>query len=324
MAVPASGQPAVLVVSCLEDATADLVIAELNQRGVPVVRVDPADIDPATGSDLTFAARIGAGTDRWSGDVRTSSRALDLVRVRSVYHRRPSPWRFEYLEGRVREFAVREARHGLAGVLNHLPVRHVNSPAATVRADYKPAQLQVAAQVGFTIPATLITNDVQAAWEFADKHSPVIYKTFRGVPPADGHTGVIWTQRVDAADLEESVSVTAHLYQEEIDKVADARVTVVGRRVFASLIEAPGVPLDWRSGDWNELRYSLFELPREIIERLHAYLDRFGLAFGCFDFAVERRTGRFVWIECNPNGQWAFLPDADAIADAFATLLQTG
>ncbi|MFC4054074.1 hypothetical protein ACFOY4_30650 [Actinomadura syzygii] len=39
---------------------------------------------------------------------------------------------------------------------------------------------------------------------------------------------------------------------------------------------------------------------------------------------VERRTGQLVWIECNAVGQWGFLPDSDAIADAFAAVLQAG
>ncbi|MFD4994827.1 hypothetical protein [Streptomyces buecherae] len=28
-------------------------------------------------------------------------------------------------------------------------------------------------------------------------------------------------------------------------------------------------------------------------------------------------------IECNPNGQWGWLPDAPAIAEAFADILST-
>ncbi|WP_242903115.1 ATP-grasp ribosomal peptide maturase [Actinomadura terrae] len=313
-----------LVLTSLEDVTADLVIAELGQRDVPVVRVDPADIDPMTGGGLVFAARIGADEDRWGGELRAPCRVLDLGRVRSVYHRRPSPWRFDHLEGRVRDFARREAQHGLAGVLFHLPIVHVNAPSATARAEYKPAQLQVAADLGFTIPATLITNDLRAAREFAADHGPVVYKSLRGVPPADGHTGAIWTQRIAATDLDKSVNVTAHLFQQEIDKVADARITVVGPRVFASMIEAPGAPLDWRAGDWEQLTYTPLDPPEGLREQLHAYLERFGLLFGCFDFAIDRRTGHLTFIECNPNGQWGFLPDADAIADAFASLLQAG
>src|SRR5699024_1108734 len=31
----------------------------------------------------------------------------------------------------------------------------------------------------------------------------------------------------------------------------------------------------------------------------------------------------WVWLECNPNGQWGWLPDSDDIADAFAHSLTT-
>ncbi|MCF2434429.1 hypothetical protein LV779_04115 [Streptomyces thinghirensis] len=59
---------------------------------------------------------------------------------------------------------------------------------------------------------------------------------------------------------------------------------------------------------------------------LHSYLASFGLAFGCFDFALTGNgtTPDDWWaIECNPNGQWGWLPDAPAIAEAFADILST-
>lgn len=309
----------VLVVTSLEDVTADLVIAALNRRGVPVVRLDPADI----GDGLTFAGRIGGGDRGWSGRLRTDSRDIDLVHVRSVYHRRPGPWRFDRLERRARRFASAEARHGLTGLLNDLPVPHVNAPLANARAEYKPSQLRAAAELGFTVPPTLITNDPAAARRFAGEHRGTVYKSFRGVPPAEGETGVIWTQRVKAPELDESVSLTAHLFQAEVEKAGDVRITVVGRPVFASRIETAASLLDWRAGDWDQLAYTPIDLPAQFVARLHAYLNRFGLAFGCFDFAVDD-TEDLVFIECNPNGQWGFLPASDSIADAFAELLQNG
>lgn len=309
----------VLVVTNLEDVTADLVIAALNRRGVPVVRLDPAEI----GDGLAFAGRIGGDDRGWSGRLRTNSRELDLGHVRSVYHRRPGPWRFDHLERRARGFASAEARHGLTGLLNDLPVLHVNAPLANARAEYKPSQLRAAAELGFAVPATLITNDPVAARRFAGEHCGVVYKSFRGVPPAEGETGVIWTQRVEAEEIDESVSVTAHLFQAEVEKVGDVRITVVGRRVFAFRIQAPGSPLDWRSGNWDRLEYTPINLPTQFVARLRAYLDRFSLAFGCFDFAVDDAEG-LVFIECNPNGQWGFLPASDSIADAFAELLNNG
>ncbi|MGI5207307.1 hypothetical protein ACQEU6_37735 [Spirillospora sp. CA-108201] len=201
---------------------------------------------------------------------------------------------------------------------------YVNAPLANARAEYKPSQPRAAAELGLSIPATLITNDPDAARRFADEHGSIVYKSFRGVRPSDGETGVIWTQRVRAAELDETVSVTAHLFQAEIQKSLDVRITVVGAEVFAFGIRSPAPVLDWRSGDWELLEYTPFDLPETFAGCLRAYLDHFGLAFGCFDFAVESTTGQPIFIECNPNGQWGFLPASDAIADAFAVLLQTG
>jgi len=311
----------VLVVTSLEDTTADLVITALNERRVPVARIDPADI----GDGLTFAAGIGGGGAGWRGHLSTPSRSVDPGRVRAVYYRRPGPWRFGHLAAQERDFAAAEARYGLGGVLASLTgCRYVNHPAAITRCDFKPSQLQAAAELGFSVPPTLITNDLATARAFAARHGPVVYKTFRGVPVSpEGLTGAIWTQRVDPADLDDTVSVTACLFQAGIDKAADVRVTVVGRQVSASVVCNPDHRLDWRAGDWDRLTYEPIAVPQPVRDLLHRFLARFGLTFGCFDLAIDR-AGTWTWIEINSNGQWAFLPGSDVIADAFAAVLEQG
>lgn len=56
----------VAVVTEVDDVTADMVITELDKRGVPVVRFDPSDI----GDRLTFSARFGAGSATPAGMLR--------------------------------------------------------------------------------------------------------------------------------------------------------------------------------------------------------------------------------------------------------------
>ncbi|WP_324797285.1 ATP-grasp ribosomal peptide maturase [Streptomyces cyaneofuscatus] len=314
----------VLVLTALEDVTADWVIAALNEREVPVVRADPADI----GLGLSFGARIGAGASAWAGHLVTGSREVELGEVAAVYYRRPTPYaaRFDHLPAQQRDFAATEARHGLGGVLSHLHgAYYVNHPGAVTAADFKPAQLQLAVRLGLTVPPTLITNDAEQAADFAAVHGPVIYKTFRGLPrDEDGHTGAIWAQRVDAGTFDDSLAVTAHLFQAEIPKTADVRVTVVGKNVSAQQIAAPDGALDWRRGDWDQLLHAPVAVPSAIEAALHSYLAAFGLVFGCFDFALTGdgdAAEDWVFIECNPNGQWGWLPDADDITTAFADIL---
>lgn len=235
----------VLVVTALEDVTADRDITALNEREVPVARVDPADV----GAGLVFGARIGAAEPTWAGRLVTGSREVELGEVAAVYYRRPTPYaaRYQHLPAQQRDFCAAGARHGLGGILNHLHgATYVNHPGAVTTADFKPAQLQLAAQLGLAIAPTLVTNDVERARKFAAEHGPVIYKTFRGLPrDQNGHTGAIWAQRVDPATFEDTLAVTAHLFQAEIPNTGDVRVTVVGRRVFAQQIAAPDGALDW-------------------------------------------------------------------------------
>ncbi|WP_030180062.1 ATP-grasp ribosomal peptide maturase [Streptomyces violaceorubidus] len=314
----------VLVVTALEDVTADWVVAALNQREVPVVRVDPADI----GSGLTFGFRLDAHDPSWSGPLRTESREVELEEIGAVYYRRPTPYgsRFARLPRQQRQFATAEARHGLDGVLHSLcSAVYVNHPAAVARAEFKPGQLKAFVELGLRIPTTLVTNDVVAAREFSEEHPSVVCKTFRGLPPGeDGRAGAIWTQRVHHEDFDDSLSVTAHLFQAEVPKVGDVRATVVGRRVFAQRITDPRGALDWRCGDWNDLVHTPVAVPAVVETALHGYLAASGLVFGCFDFALtgDGSAPDDWWaIECNPNGQWGWLPDAPAITEAFADIL---
>ncbi|WP_241027559.1 hypothetical protein [Streptomyces verrucosisporus] len=88
------GRP-VLVCTESEDATADLVITELNRRRVPVIRFDPGRDFP---TPVVLAARIGAGGAAraesgggWAGRLTFGKRTADLSAVRALYHRRPTP-----------------------------------------------------------------------------------------------------------------------------------------------------------------------------------------------------------------------------------------
>lgn len=94
--------------------------------------------------------------------------------------------------------------------------------------------------------------------------------------------------------------------------------------MFAYRITTPDGALDWRRGDWGALVHESVDVPKPIKAALHAYLYAFGLAFGCFDFAIEAETRQWVFIECNPNGQWAWLPDAETMAQAFSDEILKG
>ncbi|MEU0937558.1 ATP-grasp ribosomal peptide maturase [Embleya sp. NPDC005971] len=309
----------VVVVTGIHDTTADWVIEELHDRHVPVVRLDPADI----GDELVLDARIGGDTTGWTGRLATPSRRLDLSGARSLYYRRPSPYSTAYahLDGPDAAFAENEARYGLGGVLSALPgCLYVNHSADIARAELKPAQLQAAARLGFAVPPTLITNDLDAAREFAAAHGPVVYKPLRSPRIHAGQARTIWAQQIDPESLDATIVAMPHLLQARTPKVADLRVTVVGAAAFTVRIES--ALMDWRANA-EEATCIPVPTPPRLAFAMRAYLDEFRLIFGCFDFGVTA-SGEIVFYECNANGQWAWLPGADAMAAAFADVLQRG
>ncbi|MET9428215.1 ATP-grasp ribosomal peptide maturase [Streptomyces sp. NPDC003036] len=310
----------VLVVTNVDDPTADLVIDELHGRGVPVVRFDSGDF-PAT---LSCSAYIGGGTTRWGGSVATPTRLAELGGVRSLYYRRPSGFTLPHLDVQDERFAITQARYGLGGVLTSLPdCLYVNHPNRIGDAEYKPAGLAVAAVCGFELPPTLITNRPDDARAFIKAEGPVIYKPL-WVPlyQVEGQAQTIPVTVVEAAEIAESVAGTMHLFQALVDKVADVRVTVIGDQVFTVRIDC-GL-LDWRT-DYSTHTYTPLAPPPDVERALHAYLRHFGLVFGAFDFTLSA-DGTWTFIECNPSGQWAWMepPTGLPMTSALADLLERG
>jgi ATP-grasp ribosomal peptide maturase len=310
--------PTVLVLTQRLDPTADYVINELNQRGAPVFRADAAEF-PQT---LTASARLTE--DIWSGTFRIPGRQLRLEDVTGIYYRRPTPFGFpEGMSGPERQWANAEARLGFGGLLASLP-GWLNHPSSIARAEYKPAQLVAARHAGLRVPATLLTNDPAEARQFADTVGPVIYKPFSpGGVSAAGKNRLIYASRVAPEELDDSsIRLTMHLFQEWVEHDYAVRLTVVQGRFFAASIRAHSAAAvaDWRS-DYGSLTYDAVETPRPVrlgVGRLMAGLD---LRFGALDFLVTPE-GNWVFLEINPNGQWAWieeetgLPITAAIADA--------
>ncbi|UXY33018.1 ATP-grasp ribosomal peptide maturase [Streptomyces sp. HUAS TT20] len=289
----------VLVVTSLYDPTADVVIRELHDRGVPVVRLDSGDF-PASLSVEAEISEYGV-----QGRLMTPSRTADLANIRALYYRRPSGFAFPHLDEQDARFAVTQARYGLGGVLASLPgCLYVNHPHRIGDAEFKPAELAAAVQAGFLVPPTLITSDPDAARAFVKKNDAVIYKPLSNpVYLVDGVSSVVKVAEVRAEDIDDGVASTAHLFQRRIRKAADVRVTVIGSKMFCVRIDSD--LLDWRT-DYSRLRYTPVEPPPRIEPALHHYMAHFGLVFGAFDFCIDE-DGQWWFLECNPSGQWYWL-----------------
>ncbi|MGK5626957.1 ATP-grasp ribosomal peptide maturase [Streptomyces sp. URMC 123] len=307
----------ILILTGRDDLTADAVVEELAKRGENVVRYDTADFP------TTSRLAVSLTGDGWAGSLVAGSRTLRLETIKSVWWRRPNEFVTpEAWPSLARALAVSEARSGVLGVLSSLPVRWINHPAHDSAANYKPRQLAVAARAGLDTPRTVITSDLDHAREFMGK-DVVIYKGLGGgVLGPNGERKFLPVSLVSAKELDDGVTGTAHLFQENVEKAFEVRLTVIGGRMFPVAIYAgsEAAKLDWRT-DYRSLTYERVPIPLEVENGVRRLMKELGLFFGALDFVVTPK-GQWKFLEINPNGQWhwiavkANVPLVEAMADA--------
>ncbi|MGW0812124.1 ATP-grasp ribosomal peptide maturase [Streptomyces viridiviolaceus] len=307
----------VLVLTCEEDVTADMVVVHLNASGVPVVRLDPADL---TGS-VALSGEFVHGSFR--GHLSSGGRLVSIGGLRSVWVRRPgtpaaraaapSAWLTE------------ESTQALYGMLRDCGARWMNHPDAARRARHKPWQLRLAQRCGLPVPATLITTFPRAAREFAERYPDLVVKPVSGTHPQDPPRAVPTSRVPPEADFS-AVTLGPTLLQRRVAKRADVRLTVVGDQLLAARRTTGAGPdtdeVDVRF-DPSDEPWRPAEVPPRVAEAVRAYVREAELAYGAFDFA-EDGDGTWWFLECNQSGQFGFVevdtgqPIARAIAEWLA------
>ena len=195
-------------------------------------------------------------------------------------------------------------------------------------------QLTVASRLGFAIPRTLVTNSPERFLEFYEEcRGQLVSKTTNPLRTArDGEKREAYTYRVqrrDAANYQ-AIRYAPVVFQEQVPKKLELRVTVVGDRVFPVAIqsqESRMLSQDWRHfQDFAPSRYySVYALPAKIERRCARLVSNLGLCFGAIDLILTPQQ-EYVFLEVNPNGQWAWIEDFTGlpISEAVAELLIRG
>ncbi|MBW8795128.1 MAG: ATP-grasp ribosomal peptide maturase [Streptomyces sp.] len=309
----------VLILTSDEDVTADMVVLRLHEAGVPVVRLDPADLT----SGVALSGEYVQGVSR--GHLSVNGRLVSMNGLRSIWVRRPgaaaaraaqpSPWLTE------------ESAQALYGMLRGTEARWMNHPDAARRARHKPWQLRLAQHSGLAVPATLITTFPQAAREFAERFPDLVVKPVSGAHPQEPPRAVPTSRVAPDTDFS-AVAFGPTLLQRRVAKRADIRLTVVGERLLAARkpvspdahpddVDVRFAPSD---SPWQEA-----EVPPRVAEAVHTYMKDDELAYGAFDFA-EDADGIWWFLECNQSGQFGFveMDTGQPIAETIAGWLAHG
>ncbi len=163
----------ILLLTRSDDVAADVLVLELERLEFPFVRVNTDRVAEHYRLSWTLhdaAARHGIGTSR-------PDRGRDERLVPKELRQRTAGRRRRISE----QFVERESLAALSGLIETAPVRYwMSRPSAIRRAEHKLLQLRIAAEVGFAVPETLVSNDPGAVRAFT-RDRDLIVKVVRSV-----------------------------------------------------------------------------------------------------------------------------------------------
>ena len=318
---------AIFIVTSKVDPHADAVISKLAASGELVFRLNTEDllnrywlsgsVGPDWGLGVDFRDELGRTVRFPTG-------------VKSAYHRKPDPVlpHRELADAGASDFVCKEGDEFVRSLAAFQGVRWVNNPIRIRAAQHKLPQLEAARRLGLSVPRSIVTNDPAQARAFCEACGwAVICKTLAtSVVLIDGEARHVYTAAPARKEVEEknqSIRFGVHFLQEYVPKAFELRITIIGRQVFACKIDSQSLDeskIDWRLVDPFTLHHEEYDLPEEVSNKLLALLDNFGLSFGAIDMIVTT-SGKYVFVENNPNGQWYWIelktgmPMAQAMAD---------
>lgn len=323
----------ILIVTNKEDAHPTPVIDILSERNIPFFRLNTESLL----TDYVF---------NWWNDDEICDFYLENLQnglkvfgsqITAVWDRRPEkPSELPITnEENINKHNLEEALEFLCFFRYYIKdIPSIGSIANDRSASSKMLQMKIAQEVGLKVPASCFSNRKNDILKFAKSYLEIIIKSIDSGNIWDEEKleeYVFYAKKVLSKDLvsvpEESFSQTVSFVQNYIEKDYELRITIVGQYVFCCKIDSQKLDtntgkIDWRQGYEHGLKHEIIPLDNIIAEKCKKYLQKMGLNFGCFDFVVTPQN-EYVFLECNPNGQWLWveLETKAKIAEAIANFL---
>lgn len=308
-----SNRHQVLIVSEPFDYHAIAVHVALERRGVRVVRLTGSNIPQKMVGSIDLEEQP---TFHLNPDVSLPP----FSDITSVWNRRLAPPVLPDVEGLGNEestYALEEMAEFWNSFVQTTGYScfSVNSPDARTRSNSKVRQLLTAKSLSVNVPTTLISGDPARIHGFIDDNGgTAIYKPF--FPHrflVDGKRKFLFTSRVTRDELPEDklLAMTPGIFQKEITKEYELRITMMGRTLFGVRIDSATTsdgPLDWRAEPLASLPVSSIPVSEEVAKACYAIGNALGIVFGCFDFIMDDK-GRLVFLEVNQMGNFLWLEE---------------
>jgi glutathione synthase/RimK-type ligase-like ATP-grasp enzyme len=322
----------ILILTNPEDATAGYVTRRLQEQQARFIQIDNNDFPSQIKISIAYAA---------SGELcyRLTYRneTFDLSEIKAAWYRRPLPPypKVQLSDRPLWNYVRDEAKSFINALWQALDCLWVPGSLSTLlSAEDKIRQLQLAGSLGFELPPTLITNNPAEFLDFYHQnHGNVISKALHrstlvvGEHASDAFAISTWPVSNRDLGYVNSIRYSPTIFQAYIPKRLELRVTVVGKDIFPCEIHSQQTyhtRYDWRHYDLYNTVHRQHHLPDEVQRLCLQLVEHLGLCYGAIDLILTP-DGRYVFLETNPNGQFAWIEDLAGlpISEAICNLLMS-
>jgi len=302
-----------LIITNKSDITTDYLILRLQERNIPYLRLNTEDYLKKYQITMSInKSNIKSSILFEDGSI------FDITKFKSVYFRHPvKPSLNSNIFEEDLEFAEREVLETLRSLWRIINIKKwINHPKFLWAANNKIEQLKVARKIGFNIPSTLITTIPDEIIQFYNKYNgDIIGKAVKhGFYKYRKKVVIANTQKIDISFINNlsNYAKIPMIFQKNIRKMFDIRVTVIDNEVYATSIHSQAhkeTRIDWRVWDLIDnldLLHKPIKLPHLLSDICIKITRKFNLRYSAIDL-VQTPDNKYYFLELNPNGQWAWI-----------------
>lgn len=288
----------ILIITHKEDFTVDYVVDKLNHRKIDYLRFNCEDID-------------FLGYDYSTNFDKLQLQLANHNNFKSVWFRRTKLPAIDIEDSGTKAFILSEYDALLNNILGVIESpKWLSKPNEVYNAENKFLQLSTARKLGFKIPNTLITNSREKIKNFYEENNGDIIIKPLSTSRIIHANGIehIFTNKVLSNDINNigDFDITPAIFQKNIDKKRELRITVVNDEVFSAYVDSQvqvETSIDWRK---KRLQFHQAKIPEYLAKMCLKLVKSLNLSFGAIDL-IQTNQDEYFFLEINPNGQWAWI-----------------
>ncbi len=299
--------PKILILTKKIDIESDLLGIQFLKNGIDYIKITEEDIP----LNFHFEFKIGKSND---SILHLEKRKFNTDEIKIILFRYFDPKFLNYYSGGVYQMYFAQQWYQ---AFNCLPIAldalWINNPQRTFDAENRLNQLLSAQRLGFNIPETVITNDMEAAKRFFKRFpkSTIVKVLHHHEIYLDQKSYRFLTNKIETSHSSKFNELTYApvIFQKRIENDSEIRVTVVNDKSFScriSTIKEKQDFSDLHKIKEKELIFSEINLGKKMEKQCIKLNRELGLHVSSIDF-IQNKNGELFFLEINPIGDWNWI-----------------